>query len=453
MRFLLLIILLALAAPAWGANAFVDYGQSGDGSAYNNASATLLAMMEASRTAGDTIFVCRTHEETLAATIDPISDGTAAAPIVVVADDGTHWPDSTGTPTLTCNASYIYANTDDYWHIDGLAFDTYTLYCIYWRNSRGSMASNCTFTNPAAATDYAIYANGASGVVVDCVFDGNAIGSDGTNNGSGLYTVNQGHIFATGCTFDGFADAIEGTSGLIRVSGGSFGQTEANTTDATMGSVWGGSEIQMYNCTLTDMTKLSGTAWMGELGCYWRDGSHRPAFRHRRGTVILEQDYDTVNSGGGEYSIKLTAASEVGTTNPAQILDYSVDCDSAEVRTYVVAVRRDTNWGTAPTAATLYLEVTYQGDGVTSTSTSTAVLTNADTWYDLSVADVSPFHAGPVQITLWLKAYDSTGRLYIDPRLTATGEEYRETFHWGTPSLAYFYTAPSGGQIIIISGG
>jgi hypothetical protein len=131
-------------------------------------------------------------------------------------------------------------------------------------------------------------------------------------------------------------------------------------------------------------------------------------------------------------------------------MEFSVHADSVESRDYTLSCRRDTNWSPAPTAAQLYVECTYTLNDTTATAVSTATLTNADTWYDLTVSGVSPSHKGPVVVALWLKTYDSNGYIYVDPELVATGESYNATFNWGLPDLAYAYTGTSSASRFIL---
>ncbi|MBE9509126.1 MAG: right-handed parallel beta-helix repeat-containing protein [Chloroflexi bacterium] len=415
---------------------------------------TLESFIENAAAAGDdTCFVRATHLDTMKTEWSASQDGTAGAPIVVWADDGTVWPSSpSGTPTITCNANCLRINADEYWHIHGLAFDTITAQAMWLQSCQAVKVTNCNFTNFAAGNDYGIkctYVQYAS--ITDCVFDGGTVGPDDANQGT-MCRIEASEVHARKLTIN---DALIGidcyTAGRIYIRNSDLGQDRANTTDFTI-SYGGG----IYGMDVACNTADDGAEVAAPLGTPVQlvnlDASKRPVLWARGEHASIDSDYGIVHSGGADYSLKLSSQTVEAASimAPWEIMLLAVHADSAESRDYTIWAYRDVNFP-EPAAANLFLEVMYWDADTLKTSVSTATIANDSTWTALTVSGISPNHAGPVTCRLVLKTWDADGYLYFDAELVATGEDYNATFLWARRDLAYHYTAPSGGQVIIIN--
>jgi hypothetical protein len=403
--------------------------------------------------AGDTIKIRTTHTQTLGSNVDIANDGTASNPIVVKGDyNHLIWHSAADSasdrPTFKCGAYYFNHNTDDWWEYNGIAIDSITAYGIYYRSGPTITINNCAFTRPYAnddifigALDYVssyIYVN-------NCTFSGNV---SGTNYGVGVRGTSA-EIVA--CTFDDMYTGVNCAGGIIYTVDCAFGQSSSNTTDCGLGSSYN-AQIYNLNATMNDNSGMATSYMLTLITRTYLDAAKRPMLYFENGYLPAAiSDYSVTHPGGAAYSIKYSVtSSNVGTKNPVKLMEFSVHADSAEARDYTLSCRRDTNWDTMPTAAKLYVECTYTLNDTTATAVSTATLTNANTWYDLTVSGVSPSHKGPVVVALWLKTYDSNGYIYVDPELVATGENYNATFNWGLPDLAYAYTGTSSASRFIL---
>lgn len=453
-RLLFVLCILALAPSAWGTRYFLDYGAAGDdsGTSTANAYTTLAAAIGSAKTGGDTIFVCRTHKETLGADTGPFSDGATDALIVLLKDDGTHWPDSSGTPTITCKQYNIQFITDMWWKFDGLKFYEISEHALYLNVTPPVIIANCEFDSLVAANDYFVYANSSCLVHFDnCTFDGKG-------TGQGIYVRSGSRLRLRGCSFDDLSYGIQMLNGNVEVDSCSFGNSASNTVDIFGGGAYCGT-VKVQGGSFADGNSKIGTgsaSYKHGIVNHWFireyvDGSNRPMLFADLQEVDLLTNYDSTRVGGGAYSLAMTCnlADVLHVTKPRHVLDLIAYADSGESRDYTIYCKRADTWDTAPTASELYLEARYYDGTSWKTAVSTATLDNDATWYALTVSSVEPAKDGGVGIRLYLGDYDSDGTIYIDPTLVATGEEYHEVFHWGLPDLAYSYTG--GGQIILVN--
>lgn len=470
MRRLIFALMVMCLPVAMATNYYVDHtkvGGDNTGADTTHAWLSLESFVESTGVAaGDTAKVHPTHAETMDNQWDPDQSGTdTGGPIVVWADDGTVWPNApAGNPKITHGAHKIYHDADNYWEWKGTHHYNYTENCFKVDDCVNWVCHDCLFEKANALYDYAIFlsdANDPNGYIriENCQFDGNSIGADEVDNGSGIFDIDGcGDLLVRGCTFDGFQKAVflarYGATLFVECA---FGQIEANTLDTYKQNVHG--FWRFINCDFNNYTNTDdsfvGAIFKSGMVYLNLDGSKRPYMFMDTETWDMQTNYTVVHAGGAPYSLEFDAflkgTEGLSEWSPLSLLDYSVHADSAESRTYTLYARRDTLWS-KPTASQLYLQVEYMGASDSlHIVTSTEQLWAADTWYGLSCATISPSHKWPVHVTLYVAHYDADGTLYFDPELVATGEDYNATFHWGLPDLAYHYTAPSGGQIIIIN--
>lgn len=462
MRWLIALVLL-WAWPAGATNYWADSnaGGLGDGSSEANAFPTLDGNIEG-MTSGDTCFVRERHEESLSSDIALAGDGTASLPVVIWGDGpGTgpnrYWAHDTGdsTATITCNGYQLQAQTDDNWHVHGIVFDTITEYAIAVNISGLFQITRCSFTGMAASSDYGIYVGNNVGNVdvQECTFNGGG-------QGVGLY-VASGVARVSGSSFDHCTNGAEVVNGRIDLANCSFGQSTANVSADVKLNGYATGYARILGGALTNNTGLVDgntggfTAPSAFISRYYRDGSQRPMVFVNSQNWEMLSSYSVLHSGGAGYSLGYTTpiAAEPGVYKKVAVWSTAVNADSAETRTYSLFAYRDANWGSDPGADGLYLECQYQyGDSIRS-ERSTQTLSSSETWTELSIADVSPQHKGPVILTLWLGAYDADGVIYVDPKPTGTGEAWEPTNYYGIPDLAGLYSAPTSGnpRVIIVN--
>lgn len=467
-RLLTLIALLCACSAAGAGNTWVDEnatGGSNDGSSPANAFLTLTQAIGASsvRAAGDTVFVRGIHTETLGADIAIDDDGGQDAVIVVQGDYGAHFQiagwttagDSAATAPVFDVGTYSLVFTgDDYWELNHIKFTNCSDACVKSATTAclGFRCIDCSFYSFGGATNYGLQLQVMTGLaVVDgCTFDGGDGVGDDTNYGRAIYP-GTGRTIVTDCIFSDLSYGIVGTgsSTEVTVYNSTFGNPDANTIDVS--SQW----VRVIGGDLPASPLFTGV-YSQPIGQFFLAADKKPMTYMESGTLDqATSDYSIVHGGGAAYSLKVRTGSTCGLHNPVRLLDYTVDCDSAEARDYAIWVWRDVNWGTAPTAAELYLEVAYQttddgGKSAWAFAQSSATMVSDSTWTELEVAGVSPVHDGPVQLTLWLKDYDADGYIYVDPLLTATGESYHAAQFYA-PDLAYNYVTTGLRRVLIIN--
>ena len=453
MRRLIFALMVMCLPAAMATNYCADHTKTGGGNTgvdTTNAWLTIESYIENAGISGDdTLKVRPTHLDTMKTDWSVNQPGTVNAPIVVLGDDGTVWPnDPAGYPNIRCDQYKLYhASGDHYWHYEHLTFDEYTTMAAYLLDCQGIRFSDCRITNANASNDYGIQLYRSVGVIIeDCVFDGGAIDNDDTNYGRGINAMSGGDYLIRNCSFDDFVVGVYSDNGFLELLQCRFGQDDfPNTTDA-QGVNTG---IRMLGGLANNTLFATGRG--GSVARTYLDGSKRPMMHYKGYGWTTTADYDTVHSGGAPFSLKVTGVTNtVGYIRPVKILDYGVHADSGQSLDFTISGYRAVTWGSAPTAAQLYVEASYWDADTIATAQSTAVLTNASEWVSLTVSGVTPNHKGTVQVALWLACYDTDGVLYFDPELVVPGNDYNAISWWGLPFLAYDYTAPSGGQIIII---
>ena len=386
-----------------------------------------------------------------------LSSGTPLAPIVIWGDDGTIWPlvHADSIATITHGDARYFWSGDDYWIVHRMKFRAMDDgYGAISASKTSMLIDNCQFVEFTGATDPGIYLQlGARLTMRACVFHGNVIGEDGTNTGTGVTNIGGYHELWR-CTFDDMTNALLSSYATHTYAYEcDVGVNQANTNDALSNAGWivflGGS---IPNASYDNTVNY----WHGGTRVYGLDGSKRVTWLEDAEVQMLQTDYTTLHSGGGAYSLAAAfAANEnTGPTSPWYLAEYAVYADSAETRTYTMYAYRDAAWTPLPSATELRLEViAWDADSLKITS-STETLVDSLAWYSLS-AEVTPNHNGTVFVRLVCEDYDADGVLYVDPKLTATGETYHEMFAPLGPDLAFFYTAPAGdyqyGRIIIVN--
>lgn len=456
---LLCLALVVVFGPAWSTNTYVDHTKTlggNTGADTTNAWLEIETAVETAHAHGDTIFVRGSHVETQDSDIDVVSDGWADDPIVLLGDDGTVWPSTPAASMSTIiPGNYNMTWTSEFfWEVEN----------IHWRDmthytgaiSLGACAitfTDCVFTHTDQPAEVMIRlaAEGARCKIVNCVFDGGTVGVNDTNHSYAL--TNEGGFLEV---WDSQFDDLYAAAYLNCGTGVYFYRCEFGAHDGPNNeTVYNhGGYAYIIGCDTANETDLCNNATdyaNGGLYLYGLDASKRPYFLFDMQERYLESDYDNARSGGGDYALALKATENWWSEHwPWYVMEYSVWADSAETRTYSIWAKRDANWDPAPSASQLYLEAIYWDADTLKTTKSTATLSTTN-WTELSIADLTPNHAGTVHLRLAFGDYDANGIIYFDPRLTATGETYHEVTNFGMPGLAFMYMPTTKGQIIILN--
>jgi hypothetical protein len=451
---LAVVLLLTLPPSASGILYYVDHtktGGTGSGTDTTNAFLSIKTPLEANyMVPGDTIYIRAGHTETLTSNINVYKDGSYQNPIVVLVDDGTIWPSTpSGEAVITCGSYYISHSSDDFWIYDGgvnrLHFQSMSSRVFYLYGSEMVHIRNVDMTDISSGTPYMVYNYRSNVILENCRLDGNSIGTDGTNAGYGLYCyIGVTKLYNT--KFNGLSYGIYNYGGTVYLIGCAFENEETNINDFNFAAP--GGMVRGYNCyapsginvsSVSSASYLDTNMYLGYFDSSYRQNSYIHWYN-----LKITTDYSNARSGGADYALKVQVSSYYSTDVWKQpIFKYFVPCDSAETKSYTVYVKRSSS----AQADGLELNVYYLAGDSLDVASATTTLTNADTWYSITVSDVTPEHNGPVMVELDCVNAGSGLNLayYVDPLIEVTGESYEVLYNFGAPDLASLYTTPTPG--------
>lgn len=378
---------------------------------------------DTTRTAGDTLY-CRRNQTHLIEGVNlnvAVTVGNATNKITVMADDDTGWAGESGPVTFDFNASTKGAVTiKNWWQYKNLVFhDSKGTDGMFNLSSTAgwSYFEGCTF-DTANSTYGALNQAGAVNIVIkDCVFT-SCIG------GGGLYVGNP--AFGTkvyNTTFDGCTKGFNATNNYCSnfyFEDCNFGVSSINATsdvDATRIA-----SAVFRNCRLSSTTPIGNrTSMQYDSSAKFIDmdnTKNKNITYYGEGTVTRVTT--PVRDGGADTSLQCEPTAKADDDSKFPFVCYETWIyNAAESKTYTVYVYADGTWSALPTAAQLYLEVSYfdaAGDSGRTTVVSDETIAGEEAWTALNVT-CNPAAAGPVHLSVYLTLYEASKYIYIDPKV------------------------------------
>jgi hypothetical protein len=262
---------------------------------------------------------------------------------------------------------------------------------------------------------------------VDCEFEQS--GQTYLQLGSTGRGVDGGAVF-TRCRF--FKDNTTAGGAVMAPSGGSAGIIyfedcdfgyDGSGNSRPLSSIFGSSGVCVYlrggrfNATTVGPT-LGGDGNMGRYFCEdWNDtpGDNR----HITNAGVVQSETSTVRSGGGDKSLKMVPNSFIGINHQlvAGMFPFEIPVKCTAASTTITVYLNTYGYTTMPTAAELYIEVSYLNHATRATRArvvSTDVVSSNGSWTAFDVT-FTPAQAGLAYVDVHLTKYEASSGVYVDP--------------------------------------
>ena len=362
------------------------------------------------RTAGDRL-CCRRGQThlVLGISINSDDDGTLAAWIEILGDDGTFWAAETASADPIFNFSTgeksWYIAGDLYWHFTDLRLSNGAQSAGPTNMSGSSITrftrvyfEDCTLANYGMV----FISQGGTAEFEDCDID--------NSTGNGLVTLSGTSVKCWKCRFNDNNKGL-GLSGLAILDECNFGGITPNTTDLSLGD----SYSRLYGRDVV-LTTGMGTIAAGSYATLMdiNGVKNSNATYYNNGTLL--RDTGTVRSGGADSAIKVEPLASCNPLFPLLCYETWV-YNAGEEATYEVYMTASGAWDTLPINTELWIECAYfdnAGDAGRSVVVSDDVIAVEGTWKSFDVT-CTPNAAGPVRIRVWLSLYEAGNFIHIDP--------------------------------------
>jgi|GEM_PF-2744586 len=361
--------------------------------------------------AGDVGYVRRGKTYTVTKEkMSPVNDGSASSFIILMADDGTGWPDETGLdkPVISMDGKTLGDYTgqisllgDYYWKIDGFVFDDVNLQSTsYWNGciylAANSIIQNCEAGANVSYENYKFIRAGTGFLkVINCT------GPDGI--GITLHLDKHAVIELENCYIN-YLQASGDYITIWKLRNCSF----TGTTITVQGVAY------ILSSGILDHTSTSYHDW--EI--HMEDGdNHASVYYGGR----VEKDA-TNYTGNASDSIKVIPSSNCNSFEGAiKAFEWKITNVSAAEHTVTVYVK-GSGWTTFPTADELYIEVEYYDESTgthTATAKSSEVLDANDTWKAFTVT-FTPAQDGDIYVRGYLKKYEDGAVVWFNGEVEIT---------------------------------
>jgi hypothetical protein len=136
--------------------------------------------------------------------------------------------------------------------------------------------------------------------------------------------------------------------------------------------------------------------------------------------ATVEKQAVTVRGGGGATAMKVTPETSLTLNCPQMVFEWTELDVPASAQNKSVYIRAGQAWSIYPTAEELWVEAEYIINGTTFTSTttkSTAVLSDGSTWVQFTIPEFTPAVSGHVRYRCWFGRYEATKTIFVDSML------------------------------------